>query len=84
VLTEEKRLRELENRPLRRILGPWRGEIIGGWRKLHSKELRNLVSLPNIVRINSRMMGWARNVASIERRGMHIRFWWESQKGTDH
>jgi hypothetical protein len=34
--------RDLENRVLRRIFGPKRGAIIGGWRKLHNKELHNL------------------------------------------
>jgi hypothetical protein len=31
-----------ENRVLRRILGPKRDEVIGGWRKLHNEELHNL------------------------------------------
>jgi hypothetical protein len=35
-LREEPRLRVLENRVLRRISGPKRDEVIGGWRKLHS------------------------------------------------
>jgi hypothetical protein len=34
---EEERV--LENRVLRRILGPKRGEMKGGWRKLHNEEL---------------------------------------------
>jgi hypothetical protein len=28
-----------ENRVLRRIFGPKRDEVTGGWRKLHDKEL---------------------------------------------
>jgi hypothetical protein len=31
-----------ENRVLRRIFGPQRDEVIGGWRKLHNEELHNL------------------------------------------
>jgi hypothetical protein len=31
-----------ENRVLRRIFGPKRREIEGGWRKLHNEELHNL------------------------------------------
>jgi hypothetical protein len=46
-----------ENRVLRRIFGPKRGEVAGGWRRLHSEELHNLYASPNIVRvIKSRMM----------------------------
>jgi hypothetical protein len=29
-----------ENRVLRRIFGPYREEVTGGWRKLHNEELR--------------------------------------------
>jgi hypothetical protein len=35
-------LRVFENRVLRRIFGPKRNELKGGWRKLHNKELCNL------------------------------------------
>jgi hypothetical protein len=31
-----------ENRVLRRIFGPKRDEVTGGWRKLHNEELHNL------------------------------------------
>jgi hypothetical protein len=41
-LREEHRLRVFENRVLRRVFGPKRGEIIGDWRKLHNEELHNL------------------------------------------
>jgi hypothetical protein len=41
-LREEHRLRVFENRVLRRIFGPKRGELTGGWRKLHNEELNNL------------------------------------------
>jgi hypothetical protein len=37
-----------ENRVLRRIFGPKRFEVVGGWRKQHSEELHNLYSSPNI------------------------------------
>jgi hypothetical protein len=48
-LREERRLRVFENRVFKRILGPRRDEIIGGWRKLHNEELNDLDSSPNIV-----------------------------------
>jgi hypothetical protein len=43
-LREEHRLRVFENRVLRRIFGPKRGEVIGGWRKLPKEELHNFSS----------------------------------------
>jgi hypothetical protein len=55
-----------ENRLLRRIFGPQRDEVTGGWKKLHNEERRILNSLPNIIRmIKSRRMRWAGNVARI-------------------
>jgi hypothetical protein len=38
----EHRLRVFENRVLRRIFGPKRGEVMGEWRKLNNRELHNL------------------------------------------
>jgi hypothetical protein len=37
-LREEHRLRVLENRVLRRIFGPERDKVTGGWRKLHNEK----------------------------------------------
>jgi hypothetical protein len=50
-LREAHKLRVLENRMLRRILGPKSDEVTGGWRKLHNEELHDLYSSPNILRI---------------------------------
>jgi hypothetical protein len=53
-----------ENRVLRRIFGPKRDEVTGGWRKLHNDELHNLYSSPSIIRmIISTRMRWAEHVA---------------------
>jgi hypothetical protein len=53
-----------ENRVLRRIFGPKRDGVTGGWRKLHNEELHNLYSSPSIIRIiKSRRMRWAGHVA---------------------
>jgi hypothetical protein len=49
---------------LRRIFGPKRDEVMGERRKLHSGELHNLYSSPDIIRhIKSRGMRWMGNVA---------------------
>jgi hypothetical protein len=49
---------------LRRIFGPKRDEVTGGWRKLHNEELHNLYSSPSIIRmIQSRRVRWAGYVA---------------------
>jgi hypothetical protein len=63
-LREEHRLRVFENRVFRRIFGPKRDEVTGGWRKLHNEELHGLYSSPGIVRvIKARRIRWAGHVA---------------------
>jgi hypothetical protein len=62
-LREDHRLSVFENRVLRRIFGPQRDEVTGGWRKLHNEELRNLYSSSSIIRmIKSRRMRWTGHV----------------------
>jgi hypothetical protein len=41
------------NRMQKRILGPNRREITGGWRKLHVEKLCNLDFSPNIKRLSN-------------------------------
>jgi hypothetical protein len=68
-LREEHRLRVFENRVLRRIFGPKRDEVTGGWRKLHNEQLHNLYSSSSIIRmIKPRRMRWAGFVARIEKK----------------
>ena len=50
-LREERRLRVFENRVFRKVFRPKRDEVTGEWRKLHNKELNDLYSLPNTVRV---------------------------------
>jgi hypothetical protein len=58
---------------LRRIFGPKRDEATGEWRRLHNKELTDLYSSPNIIRVmKSRRMGWAEHVTRMgEKRGTY-------------
>jgi hypothetical protein len=73
-----------DNRVLRRIFGTKRDKVTGDWRKLHNKELHNLCSSARIRMNRSRSMRCAGHVARMERRVMHIGYWWESQKKRDH
>jgi hypothetical protein len=58
---------------LRRIFGPMREGLTGGWRKLHNEELHNLYSSPSIIRImKKRRMRWAGHVARMgEKRNVY-------------
>jgi hypothetical protein len=54
------------NRMLRRIFVPKWDEVMGGWRKVHNKELHDLYSSPSIVKIiKSRRMRWAGHIAQM-------------------
>jgi hypothetical protein len=53
MVKEGHKLRVFENMMLRRIFGPKREEVVGGWRILNNllKELHNLYSSQNIIRL---------------------------------
>jgi hypothetical protein len=62
-----------ENRALRRLYGPKRDEVTGGWRKLHNEELHNLYTSPNVIRIiRLRRIRGAGHVARMGRRRMLV------------
>jgi hypothetical protein len=79
----EHQIHSVQN--LRRIFGPKGNEVTRGWRKLHNEKLHNLYSSPSTIRmIKSRRVRWVGHVARIGGgRGMHIGYWWESQKERD-
>jgi hypothetical protein len=58
---------------LRKIFGLKRGEMLGGLRKLHNKELHDLYSLPSVIRkIKWRRFRLAGHVAQMQGKIMHI------------
>jgi hypothetical protein len=70
---------------LRRIFGPKRDEVTGGWRKLHNEELHGLYSSSSIFRVvKARRMRWAGHVARMGEVGVHTTFWLGGLKGGDH
>jgi hypothetical protein len=76
ILKEKHRLRVFENWVLRRLLVPKRDGVMGGWRKLHNVELRDLYSWPSIVRMRkSRRMRWAGSEALMEEKWKRIGYW---------
>jgi hypothetical protein len=62
-----------ENRVSRRIFGPKRVRVTGGWKKLHNEELHNLYSSPSIIRIiKSWKIRWGGHVARMgEKRNVY-------------
>ena len=72
-LREERKLRVFKNMVLRRIFGPRRVEVTGEWTRLHSEELNDLYSSPNIVWvIKWRRMRWTGHVVHMgEERGVY-------------
>jgi hypothetical protein len=46
-------LRAFAKRMLKKIFGPKREEITGGWKKLLNEELHNLYSSPNLIRVSN-------------------------------
>jgi len=71
-LREEYRVRVLENTVLRKIPCGKRDEATGEWRRLHSRELHDLYSPTNIIRlIKSRRRCLAYVARMWERRGTY-------------
>jgi hypothetical protein len=65
-----------------RIYGPKKGEVTQAWRKIHTEELHNLYSLPNIIRvITARRMRWAGHVAHMGETKKSIQNFSQKPKG---
>jgi hypothetical protein len=69
-----------ENRVVRRIYGPKRKEVAGGWRRLHNEKLHNFYSSPNIRVIKSRRMRWAWHVARMGEMKCINYFGWKTRR----
>jgi len=84
-LREERKLRLIENRVLKRRFGPRSDEVTGECGRLHNEELNDLYSSPNIVRvIKSRRLRWGGHVARMgEERGC-TGCWWGNRNEGDH
>jgi hypothetical protein len=52
-LREGNSVMVFENKVMRRIFGPKREEVAGGWRRLHNEELHNLYASPNIIEMTN-------------------------------
>jgi hypothetical protein len=62
-LRGERRLKVFEYRMLRRIFGPKREEVAGGWRRQHNEELHKLYASANIIRLIKSRKIWVGHVA---------------------
>jgi hypothetical protein len=82
-LREEHRHRAFENRVLKRMYGWRRDEGIGGWRNRGMKSFMTvLFTNHNYSQVKEDEM--SRACRSKGRRGMHIGYWWVSQKERDY
>jgi hypothetical protein len=74
-----------ENKVLRRIFGPKRDEVTGGWRKLHNGELHDLYSSQSTSRLMmARRIRWAGHVARIGEKRNAYRLLVGNPEGRSH
>jgi len=72
------RLRVLENGGLKKTYGPKRKDVTGERRRLHNKELYDLYSSANIVRVITSSSRW---VGCVD---VHVGFWSGDLRERDH
>jgi hypothetical protein len=54
----------VDNRVLRRMFGPTRVKVTGGWKKLHNENVLNMTFSPSIIRmVKSRKILWIGHAA---------------------
>jgi hypothetical protein len=82
-LREEHRLRDFDNRVLRKIFGPKREED-ESWRKLRNDEIHSLFFSPNIATVIKWRMRWVGHVARMVSVEVFTGFWLGGPKGRDH
>jgi hypothetical protein len=58
---------------LRRIFGPKRDEVTGGWRKLHNEDLSNSYSSSSIIRMMKSRKIWAGHTARMGQKSIACR-----------
>jgi hypothetical protein len=70
---------------LKKILGPKREEVKGGWRKLRNEKPDDFYSLPNIIRAVNKGEGDVQGMwHAVGRRQMHTGLGWCSMKERDY
>jgi hypothetical protein len=84
-IKEDRRLKRFEIRILRRILIPKKDEPVEDCRKLHSVELHNLYSSPDIIRmVKSWRVRWAGHIRQIGEKVNTYRVLVGKPEGKDH
>jgi hypothetical protein len=68
---------------MRIIFGPKAGDVTGEWRKLHTEELNDLYSSPNIVRVTKSRMRWAGHVSRMGGEERRIQGFGEETRGKE-
>jgi hypothetical protein len=84
IVKEEHKQKVFENTLLRRIFGPKRDEVLGGWTTLHNMELHNLNTSPNIMRIINSKRRWEWRVARMGKKRNAYRILVGKSKGNNY
>lgn len=70
---------------LKKILGPMREEVKGGWRKLRYEELHDVYSVPNIIKVVNKGEGDVQGMwHALGRSEMQTGLGWGSMKERDY
>ena len=84
-MREERILRVLENRVLRKIFRCERYKVRRDWRRVHNEEFYDLYFSPNVIRVSkSRRMGLDGHVARMGAGQVRTGFWMGDLSERDH